>query len=161
MSKKPDITEVAMSFEEKTTWVSAVVTAVVSAAYFALLLGPLGTVPVTEIAYQKSMLIAVGVTIVLTIIGSILTGIGTGITAEIVEPGSSGDIGRTDERDRDINRRGELVGYYVSSVGVVGVLALTMLEYPHFWIANALYLSFALGTLVAASVKIVAYRRGF
>ena len=71
------------------------------------------------------------------------------------------DVGRTDERDKDINRRGELVGYYVSSVGVVGVLALAMLRYDQFWIANALYLSFALGTLVASVAKIVTYRRGF
>jgi hypothetical protein len=161
MSKKPDITEVAMSFEEKTTWVSAVVMAVVSAAYFAIILSSLGSVPVTEIAYQKSMLIAVGVTIVLTIVGSILTGIGTGISLEITGNGSVDEIGRTDERDHDISRRGDLVGYYVSSVGAVGVLALAMLEYPQFWIANALYLSFAVGTLVAAVVKLVAYRRGF
>ncbi|MEI8082120.1 MAG: hypothetical protein WCI74_09785, partial [Actinomycetes bacterium] len=96
-----------------------------------------------------------------TIVGSILTGIGTGITAEIRERGSAGDIGRTDERDKQISRRGELVGYYVSSAGVVGAMALTMLEYPYFWIANALYLGFVIAALVSAAVKIVAYRRGF
>jgi len=53
------------------------------------------------------------------------------------------------------------VGYYVSSVGVVGAMALTMLEYEYFWIANALYVSFVLASLVSATVKLVAYRRGF
>jgi hypothetical protein len=43
-------------------------------------------------------------------------------------------------RDKQISRHGDLVGYYVSSAGVVGVLALTMLEYEYFWIASALYL---------------------
>jgi hypothetical protein len=44
---------------------------------------------------------------------------------------------------------------------MVGVLALTMLEYEYFWIASALYLSFVVGTLVSSVVKLVAYRRGF
>ena len=68
---------------------------------------------------------------------------------------------RKDERDVSINRRGQSVGYYVSSAGAVAALALTMLEYPYFWIANALYLGFVVATLVGAAVKIVAYRRGF
>ena len=33
---------------------------------------------------------------------------------------------------------------------MVGVLALTMLESDYFWIANALYLSFVVGTLVGS-----------
>jgi len=150
-----------MTFEEKVTWVEAAVFAAVPAVYFAIVLGRLGTTPAAEIAYQKPMLIAIGISIILTIVGSILTGIGTGITAEIRERGSAGDIGRTDERDKQISRRGELVGYYVSSAGVVGAMALTMLEYPYFWIANALYLGFVIAALVSAAVKIVAYRRGF
>ncbi len=44
---------------------------------------------------------------------------------------------------------------------MVGVLALTMLEYEYFWIASALYLSFVVGTLVASVVKIASYHRGF
>jgi hypothetical protein len=150
-----------MTFEEKVTWVSAGVFAIVPTVYFVIVLGQLGTTPAAEIAYQKPMLIAIGISILLTIIGSILTGIGTGITAEIRERGSAGDIGRSDERDKEISRRGELIGYYVSSAGVVGAMALTMLEYPYFWIANVLYLGFVIAALVSSAVKIVAYRRGF
>ena len=150
-----------MPFEEKVTWVNAVVSAIVPAVYFVIVLGQVGSVPAAEIAYQRPMLIAIGVSIVLTIVGSILTGIGSGISAEIMQPGSGADIGRSDERDKQIIRRGELIGYYVSSVGVVGAMALTMLEYPYFWIANALYLAFVVAALVSAAVKLVAYRRGF
>lgn len=150
-----------MPFEEKVTWVEAVVFAIVPVAYFVDVLGQLGQVSASEIAYQRPMLIAIGVSIVLTILGSIAMGIGSGISAEIMEPGSAADIGRTDERDRTIGRRGDLVGYYVSSVGVVGALVLTMLESDYFWIANALYLSFVIASLVSATVKLVAYRRGF
>ena len=150
-----------MSFDEKVTWVEALVFALVPTAYFVVVLGQLATTSADQIAYQRPLLIAIGVSIVLTIVGSILTGIGSGIAAEITEPGSGSDIGRKDERDVNISRRGELVGYYVSSGGVVLAMALTMLEYPYFWIANALYLGFVVAALVAAAVKLVAYRRGF
>jgi len=150
-----------MPFEEKVTWVSGVVSAVVAAVYFSVILGRLGDAPVNEIAYQRPLLIAIGAVIVLTIVGSIAMGIGTGISAEIKGNGSAEDIGRKDERDVRIGRRGELVGYYVASIGMLGVLVLTMLEYDYFWIANALYLSFVVAALVSSAVKLVAYRRGF
>lgn len=154
-----------MPFEEKATWVSAVVTAIVPAVYFVSVMGQVGRVPVAQIAYQRPLLIAIGVAVLLTIVGAIVTAIvtaiGSAITTEITGEGSPDDVGRKDERDVSIDRRGELVGYYVSSGGVVGAMALTMLEYPHFWIANALYASFVVGSLTAAVVKLVAYRRGF
>jgi hypothetical protein len=169
MSKKPYIKETVMPFEEKFTWVSAAVSTGVAAVYFAIVLGQVRTVPVAEIAYQQPLLIAIGALIVLTIVGTIATAIATAIgaavTAEITGEGSVedsvGDIGRKDERDEDITRRGELIGYYVSSAGAVGVMALAMLRYDQFWIANALYLSFVVGAIVAAVVKLIAYRRGF
>ena len=149
-----------MPFEEKVTWVSLVVAVIVPVAYFAIMLGRLGDVSAADISYQRPLLIAIGASVVLTIVGSILAGIGSGISAEL-HGRSSADIGRKDERDVHISRRGELIGFSVSSVGMVGVLALTMLEYDYFWIASALYLSFVVGTLVASAVKIAYYHRGF
>ena len=150
-----------MPFEEKMTWVNAVVTVIIPVAYFAIMLGRLRDVSAAEISYQWPLLIAIGTSIVLTIVGSILAGIGTGISAELRGRSASDEIDRKDERDKQIRRHGDLIGFYVSSVGMVGVLALTMLEYEYFWIASALYLSFVVGTLVSSVVKIVAYHRGF
>jgi hypothetical protein len=150
-----------MPFEEKITWVNAVVTVVVPVAYFMIMLGRLGATSAADIAYQKPLLVAIGASIVLTIVGSILAGIGSGISAELHGRSASDDIDRKDERDKTISRHGDLIGLYVSSVGMVGVLALTMLEYEYFWIASALYLSFVVGTLVGSVVKLVAYHRGF
>ena len=149
-----------MPFEEKVTWVGLVVAVIVPMAYFAIMLGRLGDVSAADISYQWPLLIAIGVSIVLTIVGSIMAGIGSGISAELHGRSASGDLG-TDERDKQISRHGDRIGFSVSSVGMVGVLALTMLEYEYFWIASALYLSFVVGTLVSSVVKIVAYRRGF
>jgi hypothetical protein len=148
-------------FEEKVTWVSLVVAVVVPVAYFAIMLGRLGDTSAADIAYQKPLLIAIGASIVLTIIGAILTGIGSGISAELRGRRAEDEIDRKDERDKTISRHGDLIGYYVASAGMVGVLALTMLEYEYFWIANTLYLSFVVATLVASVVKLVAYHRGF
>jgi hypothetical protein len=153
--------EAGMPFEEKITWVSAVVTIVVPVVYFVIMLGRLGETSAADIAYQKPLLVAIGASIVLTIVGSVLAGIGSGISAELHGRSASDDIDRKDERDKTISRHGDLIGYYVASAGMVGVLALTMLEYEYFWIANSLYLSFVVATLVGSVVKLVAYHRGF
>jgi len=150
-----------MPFEEKITWVNAVVAVVVPVVYFAIMLGRLGDVSAADISFQWPLLSAIGASVVLTIVGSILAGIGTGISAELRGRSASDDIDRKDERDKTISRHGDLIGYYVASVGMVGVLALTMLEYEYFWIASALYLSFVVGTLVGSAVKIASYHRGF
>ncbi len=150
-----------MPFQEKYTWVNLVVTVVVPVAYFAIMLGRLGETSAAEISYQGPLLIAIGASIVLTIVGTIAMGIGTGISAELRGRSASDEIDRKDERDKQISRHGDLIGFYVSSAGMVGVLALTMLEYDYFWIASALYLSFAVGTVVGSAVKIASYHRGF
>ena len=150
-----------MPFEEKFAWVSTLVSVLVSAVYFSVVAGQLGSGPVSGIAYQSSMLIAVGAMIAMTIIGTIVMAIGTAVSAEITGNGSVKDIDRKDERDVGIGRRGELVGYYVSSVGVLGALALARLRCDQFCIANALYLSFVIASVISSTVKIVLYRRGF
>jgi hypothetical protein len=148
-------------FEEKLTWVSLVVAVVVPVVYFAIMLGRLGTESAADISYQVPLLIAIGVSVVLTVVGAIMAAIGTSISAELRGRSASDEVDRKDERDKQISRRGDLIGFYVSSVGMVGVLALTMLEYEYFWIASALYLSFVIGMVVGSLVKIVSYHRGF
>ena len=71
------------------------------------------------------------------------------------------EVDRKDERDRQIHRIGEYVGFHVMSIAALGPLLLAMAEVDYFWIANALYLAFCLAALGSAATKIVAYRRGF
>jgi hypothetical protein len=150
-----------MPFEEKMTWVSVVVGVLVPVAYFATVLPQLSDTPAADIAYQIPLVIAVVASIVLMIVGAIVMAIATAVGAEITGSGSVDDIDRTDERDVQISRRGDVVGYYVASVGAVIALILTMLECDYFWIASTLYLSFAVAGLVSGVVKLRAYRRGF
>jgi hypothetical protein len=150
-----------MSFEEKITWVNAVTTAIAAAVYFVIIGGRLGETPVAEIVYQWPLIIAASAMIVLTILGTIAMAIGTAISSEVTGRGSVEDIDRKDERDVHIGWRGDRVGYYVSSLLMIGVLVITMLGAENFWIANALFAAFVLTGLVSSVVKIVAYRRGF
>ncbi len=150
-----------MPFEERITWVDLVVTVVVPTVYLITMLRRLGEVSAADIAYRRPLLLALGISVGLTIAGSILVEIGANISATLKSQGASNSTDRKDERDKTIARHGDLIGFYVASAGMAGVLALVMLEYEYFWIANALYLSFVISSLVGSIVKLIAYHRGF
>jgi hypothetical protein len=139
-----------MSFEEKRAWIYLVITLGLPAAYFVVMSGRIADTEVAEVAYVWPLLITLGAAIVLNIVATIV--------AAIAAPR---DAGRKDERDADIGRYGAHVEYGVLVVGVVGALGLTMAEYQHFWIANAIYLAFVLSSIVGTAARIAAYRRGF
>lgn len=139
-----------MSFEEKGIWLYSVIAVTLPVIYFATILAQLPNTTVTEIDYQGRLLAAIGATIALAIVGMIVIGIA-----------SPRDAGKADRRDKEINRLGEYVGGTVLAIGMVVPLALAMAEAPHFWIANAMYLTFSLAGLVGTTVKLVLYRRGF
>jgi hypothetical protein len=139
-----------MSSEEKRTWIYAVVAVGVAVVYFATVLSKVPGTDVATIAYVWPMLTAIGVGIGANIV--------LNIVAAIISPS---EAGKTDERDKQINRLGEYVGFYVMSVAAIVPLGLAMAEIEQFWIANALYLAFVLAALASSVVKIVAYRQGF
>ena len=139
-----------MSFEEKSTWIYALISVVVPGVYFATILGQLQNTAVTEIAYQGTMLATIGFAIVLAIVAHIAVAIS-----------SPKDADKSDERDTNINRYGEYIGSFVVYGGMLGVLGLALAQFEHFWIANAIYATFVVGAITTSAVKIVAYRRGF
>jgi hypothetical protein len=150
-----------MPFEEKMTWVTVVIGALVPIAYLAEVVPQLAETPAADVDYQGPLVAAVIASIVLTIAAAIAIAIVSAIGAEITGSGSADDIDRKDERDVSISRRGDVVGYYVAATGAVVALIITMLEFDYFWIANTLYLSLAVAGLVSGIVKLRAYRRGF
>lgn len=138
-----------MSFPEKNAWIYAALAVVLPVIYFGTILAQLATTPVTEIAYQQPLLLAIGAAIVASIVLSILLGIF-----------SPRDSGKKDQRDKDINRLGEYVAGIILGVGFIGPFGLALIEADHFWIANAIYLVFVLAAFCGTTVKLVAYRRG-
>ncbi|GIH22809.1 hypothetical protein Aph01nite_11190 [Acrocarpospora phusangensis] len=139
-----------MSSEEKRTWIYVVVAAGVAVVYFATVLSKVPGTDVSTIAYVWPMLTAIGVGIAANIVLNII--------AAVLSPR---EADKTDERDKQINRLGEYVGFYVMSIAALVPLGLAMAEIEQFWIANTLYLAFILAALASSIVKIVAYRRGF
>ena len=139
-----------MSFEEKGNWVYLVVSVVTYVAYLSLILGRAQDVPLTEVPYVSTMLWTIGIAVALSILGNIVVAISKPSEAD-----------KSDVRDKDINRFGEYVGGIVLGVGMVVPLGLALAEFDYFWIANAMYAAFVLSSLVSATVKLVAYLRGF
>ena len=147
-----------MSNEEKGQWVYLVVFAVTYGAYLVIILGQLGQTAPADIDYIPVMLGAIGIGIVLAIVGRIMVGIAGGIAAEMAGQDDGQDA---DVRDRDIGRFGEYVAGTVLGVGMIVPFVLTLAASDYFWIANAMYLAFVLSAVVGAAVKVVTYRRGF
>ena len=139
-----------MSFEEKGTWAYTIVVLIVSGVYFASVLGQVGEIPVSEIEYVRPMITAIIATIIATIVAYIMVAISAPSEAD-----------KKDERDKNINRFGQSVGYSVLGLLNLLPLGLAMAEFEQFWIANAIFLvGVAAGTMTSI-VKITAYRRGF
>jgi hypothetical protein len=134
---------------EKRWWAYGVIAVVVPAIYFAYLLGQWASTAVTEIEFQRPLLTAAGVGVILAVVASIVLDIAAPEKAPL-----------RDVRDDDINRLGERVGGSVCAVGMVVPFALAMVEADHFWIANSAYLTWVVSALAATTIKLVAYRQG-
>ena len=142
-----------MSYEERGTWVYLVVSAGVYVAYVAVVLSQSAD-PITEAAYQIPLLWSIGASIVAAMVLRMLVEMATGVAR------GAGDQ-RADARDRDIDRLGTLRTWLVIAVSAIAALLMALAEWPHFWIANVIYLGFVLQAVSSAIVKLVAYRRGF
>lgn len=138
-----------MSFEEKGVWAGGVITLLAYAAYVVVILGRAQEVPLVDVAYVWPLVLTVGAAIVANIAVVI-----------VISIASPREAGLKDERDREINRRGEYIGQSMVVVGAVAALLLAMFEVEYFWIANAVYFCLVASALLGATAKIVAYRTG-
>jgi hypothetical protein len=139
-----------MSSEEKNTWLHAVITGVAYIIYLVVILQRAGNAPLADVPYIAPMLWTIGAAIVANILGH--------IAIAIAWPR---DADKKDQRDKEIHRFGEYIGHSFVIVGAVGALVLAMFEADYFWIANVIYLGFALSAILSSIAKLVAYRRGF
>lgn len=139
-----------MAFEEKRAWMMALVTIGAYATYAVVVLGRAGDTPLTEVPYASTLL--------WTIAGAIVASIVAQIAVSTVSPEGANE---KDQRDREINRLGEYIGQSFVVIGGVAALGMAMARWDHFWIANVIYLCFALSAVTGSVAKIVAYRRGF
>ena len=136
-----------MSYEEKSSWVMGLLAAVSVAVYVVITLAQATTVPITETPYVATMF--------WTIIGSIVASIVIHIGMGMFTRGR-----RQDQRDRDFHNFGERVGNGFLVAGALAAMIFAWLQFDWFWIANVLFLGFALSSVLASIAKLVAYRRG-
>ncbi|MFC4014223.1 hypothetical protein ACFOY2_43845 [Nonomuraea purpurea] len=138
-----------MASEERRAWVMLVVSVCGYGAYLAIILSRTRTTPLTEVPYVAPLLWCVG--------GAIVASILLMIVVSMVAPG---DVGKKDQRDREIYWYGEYAGQLFLVAGAIAAFLMAMAELDHFWIANTLYLAFVLQAVLSSIVKIVSYRRG-
>ena len=134
-----------MSYGERHTWAYLVTALLVPAIYVPMMLVKLGSAPAGEIDFQVPLLFAIGAALVLNMF--------------FARPPRKGRD-RRDERDADIGRRGERIGYFVLGAAMILPFGLALAELPHFWIANAIYLAYVLSAIVSSAAKLAFYRRG-
>jgi hypothetical protein len=127
-----------------------VVSAVGYLVYAIIILGRARSTPLVEVPYVATLLWTIGIAIAATILLTLL------VVAQARQ-----DAGKDDPRDREINRLGEYIGQSFVAIGGVASLVMAMFELEHFWIANGLYLAFALSAVTGSTAKIFAFRRGF
>jgi formate-dependent nitrite reductase membrane component NrfD len=139
-----------MSFEEKSTWIMAVISPVACAVYVLNVLTRLEHAPATEVHYAWPMIVSIAAAVVASIVAHIVVSIANPREAD-----------RRDERDAHIARFGGHVSGFVLAIACVNVLILAITEVAHFWIANAIYASLVLADVTGSITKIVGYRRGF
>ncbi|WP_017541631.1 hypothetical protein [Nocardiopsis halophila] len=134
-----------MPYGERRTWAYLVTALLVPSLYVAAVLAGPGLARSVEGEFQAPLLVAIG----------------AGLVANMffVRPPRKGRD-RRDERDAEIDRRGERVGFIVLGAAMIAPLALAMLEAAYFWIAHAAYLAYVLSAAVSSAAKLVFYRRG-
>lgn len=139
-----------MSFEEKSTWIMAVISPVACLVYALEILSRLEHAPAAEIPYAWPMVVSIVAAVVASIVAHIMVGIANPKEAE-----------QRDERDTHIARFGGNISGCVLAVACTNVLIMALVEVEHFWIANGLYASLVLADVTGSVTKIIGYRRGF
>ncbi len=119
-----------------------------AAAYFVWLAVQLSHTPPAEINYVPAMLWAIGASFV-------IHSLGRGSAAHAAK----GTDLRTDERDRDVTRRGDALSFYVFSYLAAVPLVLGLLEGDPFWITNSLFAAFAFAAVFGVVVKAILYSK--
>jgi drug/metabolite transporter (DMT)-like permease len=144
------IEEQIMTLEERRAWIRLVVAVAAYGAYVVVVSGRAGGQPLAEVPYAAALVWSVGAAIVAAIVVEVVTG-AANPRASLVK----------DVRDREIGRLGDRVGQSFVVIGAVAAMLMAMAEWDRFWIANVIYLCFALSAVLGNVTKVIVYRRSF
>ncbi|WP_300544483.1 hypothetical protein [Maricaulis sp.] len=140
-----------MSFLEKLNLAALGAGAVSLAWYLWRVLPQIGAVPAAEIAWKWPMGISLGLFVVLLIAGI--------VPLALTDPSVRARDGIIDdERDRDIERRGDAWGGNLMHLIAFAALILLFTDIDRFWVAQLLFVGGMLAGLLSIALKIAAYR---
>lgn len=105
--------------------------------------------PVETIEYQPLLLIVVAPLVVVATIGH-----------AVISALNPAEADSSDERDREIARRGSVIGGWIVSIAGIAALFAAMAEVGHFWIAHLLLAGLVVAELVDGAWRLVLYQRG-
>ncbi len=131
-----------MSFQEKSAWVLGIVTLLVGAVYGGILWQAEG------LFTPMLMLPMIVLFIMLTIVFHIV--------AALLNPRAADT---TDDRDREIERKGDAAGGYITGGFMLLIMALAMIT-NHWMIANLAFIGMLAAELVKALWRVTLYRLG-
>ena len=126
-----------------------VAAAVSYAVYVVIILNRAGGHPLTKTPYASTLLWALAISGILSTVGE--TALGTASRGSRV----------VDDRDRQIGRFGTYAGLTFVVIGAIAAMLMAMRGWDRFWIANVIYLSFALAAVLGGITKVIAYRKPF
>lgn len=141
-----------MPIAQKRAWAMMIASALAYLVYVVLVVTHLQD-PVADTPYVAPLLWTVGGSVVATVLAEV------GFAATTRRAGKAAL--RTDERDREIDRFGDHVGQAFIVIGALAALIMAMLQWPYFWIANAIYLAFVLSAVLGSAARLAAYRQSF
>jgi hypothetical protein len=150
MSKILYIEGLVVTHEEKRAWIRLVAAVLGYGAYVGIIMSRADGRPLTAVPYASTLLWTIGASIVGTIVAE--------IAMAVVNPRASRV---KDVRDREIGRLGEHTGQSFVVIGAVAAMLMAMAGWDRFWIANVIYLCFALSAILGGITKVVVYRKNF
>jgi len=142
-----------MVYHERAAWAGLIASIITIAAYIILIIDGADGGPLTAVDWWPLMLWSIAGGIVL----SILLTIGWGIVAGMRDRDGAT---ASDIRDRDIGRMGGRAEQAFLVIAGLGVIVLCAFGAHVFWIANTMFLGFAVAAFIGGIARVIAYRRG-
>ena len=140
-----------ISFKEKSLWISVLVTSLVWAWYFDIIWDGLWALNLVRSEVLVLSAVVVGAIIALQVVLHIIVA--------IINPKETDQ--RSDERDRQINRKAGNLSGWVLAIGVFHVWVVTSLvDIPSIIVANILLLIIVLTQIVNDLLRLLFYNRG-
>jgi hypothetical protein len=138
---------VELSFEERHLWAGTVLAAAGVAVYLVIVGIRLTDAPASEVSWGWPLLWTVAI-----------AGGTYGVVYGVLWRRAGGQ--RTDARDLEINRFGELTAKGLLDVTVLAVLIMLALGAEVFWVAQVLFLGSYVSSTIGSLAKLAAHRKG-